>query len=292
MDVPGLGIKSGGRLYYTGVYEDVWRNALDLGPYVGDVYSITKRGPDFAWCGPGVYVYFNGQPLPFTYQNSACSVNFTEHYLFLTYQDNGSVNGGVSRIDPWQPTSQTIYPSYLTVTPRADRVHGLDDNTLFIQPYSAAAGDVYVLMDWDTETITAPLADIQTSAFNRSTLVRILGQGDVMLHSVNSRRDLQYHTITWRTKGMSSGIVYLDDVIQEILERAGLQSSEFDLSVLSADQVKGIALTLFTPRDVIGALSGVYNFTIKEEDGKLKAYKLGTGTATPIDIENFGAKNG
>ena len=109
-----------------------------------------------------------------------------------------------------------------------------------------------------------------------------------VIYSLDERNNIG--DIGFRVKsfvgGMGSSTIKLDEVASDILER-GLDNSQIDVSILSSDNLRGYAISRpMSIKEAITPLLTTYSFELKEEDGKLKAYKNAGNT----NVETINSK--
>lgn len=82
----------------------------------------------------------------------------------------------------------------------------------------------------------------------------------------------------------------LDDVVERLCVRAGLTTGQVDVTALSGQSVRSLAVAQVTPtRSVLELLAGAYQFEAVESLGKLKFVSRGGSSAATIAYASMGA---
>lgn len=159
--------------------------------------------------------------------------------------------------------------------------HAVDDRHVYIY----GAGKLFV---FDSTTGVATLLGSGYPAFGQT--MQAVSPGLFLIGDGGGATDTLYYIAqTFATSG-SVGMP-LSTIVADICTRAGLTSSQYDVSQLT-DIVAGYAITTnASARDNLGPLMGAYFFDVTDADGKLTFVKRGGATVGTFAYADLGAAN-
>lgn len=96
------------------------------------------------------------------------------------------------------------------------------------------------------------------------------------------------HKVWYAYKTLGKNTVQLSAIVSDICSRAGLASSQYDVTTLT-DNVIGYGVTNHSsPRSNIGPLQSIYMLDVADSEGKLKFKKRGTQPVGTINFADLG----
>lgn len=89
---------------------------------------------------------------------------------------------------------------------------------------------------------------------------------------------------------LSQGTAQLSGVVADILAAAGLAATQYDVTALASDTVRGYVVSgPMTMRAALEPLQMAYHFDVVEQDGKIRAVKRGGAVAVTLQADELGA---
>lgn len=105
------------------------------------------------------------------------------------------------------------------------------------------------------------------------------------LYTTRRSSTTTYVRVAWQA--IENGPVPLDDVVNELLARAGIDFADFDASALASQSVRGYAISPTTTRAVMDVLAQAYHFECSPAD-KLVMVPLGGAISATIPYDDLG----
>jgi hypothetical protein len=147
------------------------------------------------------------------------------------------------------------------------------------------AADGIKVYDWDSEQLvyTGPTSGIVDGAADS---VIMEAQGNIMVLWAYGKIAV-YKLVRTRDP------IGLDDAVSDLCQRSGLEPSQFDVTDLAADSVRGMVIgRQMSGRGAIQHLGGPYFFDGVESDGILKFVKRGGASIATLDDDDMGCYDG
>jgi hypothetical protein len=147
------------------------------------------------------------------------------------------------------------------------------------------AADGIKVYDWNTEELlfTGPTSGIVDGAADS---VIMEAQGNIMVMWA-------YGNVAVYKLVRTRDSVALDEVVSDICQQSGLDPSQFDVTDLASDSVRGMVIgRQMSGRGAIQHLGGPYFFDGVESDGILKFVKRGGSSIVTLDDDDMGCYDG
>jgi hypothetical protein len=152
-------------------------------------------------------------------------------------------------------------------------------------------------MLWAINATTLKVYDWTTEALLYQTTITSLIPGSAesaaLVASGNMLLMQSYGTVSLFKLAMSRVSMSLDQVVADLCERCGLESSDYNVTDLASDNVRGMVIgRQMSGRGAIQHLGGPYFFDGVESDGVLKFVKRGGSSVATLDDDDMGCYEG
>lgn len=209
----------------------------------------------------------------------------SEPFLMLAATQSYVYAAGATNLYQFNATTLAVVNSWplASLGPGWNQVqcgHAIDDRHI----YTFGASRLYVF-----DSVTG-IATLLGSGFVGAQTMQVISPNLIIVGTAsNTGATLYYITKTFVTSG-STGVA-LSTIVADICTRAGLTSSQYDVSQLT-DTVAGYAITTnASARDNLSPLMGAYFFDVTDADGKLTFVKRGGATVGTFAYADLGAAN-
>jgi hypothetical protein len=149
-------------------------------------------------------------------------------------------------------------------------------------PADTAGLKVY---DWATETLVYQASTVGIVPVSAAS-AGMVAAGNLMTLS-------SYGTVSLFKLAMTRASMTLDEVVEDLCVRSGLEAADVDVTDLASDNVRGMVVgRQMSGRGAIQHLGGPYFFDGVESDGILKFVKRGGSSVATLEDEDMGCYEG
>lgn len=281
-------------LYYIGYFNgDFAERLISSSTADGLTEGMAKSGSKLAYYvayGSAYYVMMDGRRLEYDYSTSASRaiLRFTDSYLHVSFQDNRAASGGASRYDrDTGALVDHIAPTVFT-TPGVDRCMALDDDRLLIRQYASSS---YHTITYSDFTAVRFADDAMEHAGTGMLATALLAEERLfVVAGARTSSGDGACVAQWYSLGITAGTDTLQHVAEALSDRAGLQASQYDMSALAGDTVRGYVVGRpMTMRAAFEPLMMAYHFDLAEIDGEIVAVKRGGAADATLSADDLGA---
>ena len=143
---------------------------------------------------------------------------------------------------------------------------------------------------WDTNTLEAPTT---YTLGEGGTINWLHSPSDAVVHGEHGTTTIDAKIWVSTLYAVTEDVIYLEEVVEDICSKPGLQSSEYSASSLSAIPVPGYRiLNIMTARGALEPLRHSYLFDSSEDGEKINFVLRGGSSSRTLTVNDLGARPG